>query len=178
MDENEIDRTGRAIDLMINWEQRAMLARQAHYDSANYYNNLHYWFGIPVIALTTLVGTGVFATLQESVDNNLRVITGVFGVISAILASLQTFFNYQGLSEKHRSSGNKYSALAREMEMRLKFLLAYDDMVKFVDDWRMRYDAIQDESPSVPQKIWLSALKKHDESLGLSTANQPSAAKN
>ncbi len=132
MEENEIDKTGWAIDLMMDWEKRAMLARQAHYDSANYYNKLHYWLGIPVIALTTLVGTGVFATLQESPDTNMRIITGIFGVIAAILASLQTFFNYQGLGEKHRNSGNKYSALAREMQMRLLIPLAYEDTVKFV----------------------------------------------
>ncbi len=81
-------------------------------------------------------------------------------MISAILAALQTFFNYQGLGEKHRIAANKYSALVRELEMHLMIPLEDSEVAKFIDDWRIRYDAVQVESPSVPEMIWRSALKK------------------
>jgi len=174
VDANEMLKTN-AYDLMHGWKSKAMLSRQAHYDSANYYSRLHLWFGIPVIALTTLVGTGAFASLQESPNITLRLLAGILGVISAILASLQTFFNYQGLGEKHRNSANKYSALVREMEMHIQMPVAYADMAKLVDEWRIKYDSVQEESPSVPQRIWLSTIQKPDVSVDASKTGQPSS---
>lgn len=154
------DESSRSSELIFSWRHNASLAREAHFNSANYYGKLHHWFGIPVVILTTLVGTGVFTTLQESNDVNWRIATSILGVLAAILAGLQTFFNYQGISENHRTIANRYSALIKELEYQHIKSKDYEALMKFLDEWRVKYDTTQQESPSVPEAIWRSTLKK------------------
>ena len=150
----------RPLELILSWRDRASLAREAHFNSANYYGKLHHWFGIPVVVLTTLVATGIFTTLQESDDINWRIITSLLGVLAAILSGLQTFFNYQGTSESHRTIANRYSALIRELEYRQIETKKQEALIQFLDEWRIKYDTAQQESPSVPEAIWRRTLKK------------------
>ena len=148
------------LQLVVSWKHRASLAQEAHFNTANYYGKLHHWFGIPVVVLTTLVGTGIFTTLHESDDLNWRIITSILGVLAAILAGLQTFFNYQGISENHKTIANRYSALIRELEYRRIGTIKQEALIQFLDEWRQKYDSVQQESPSVPTAIWRNVQKK------------------
>jgi hypothetical protein len=68
-------------------------------------SRLNYLLGVPVVVLTTFVGTSVFATLQEDVNTSLRILVGAVSVFAAVLASLQTFLRYPERAEKHRIAG-------------------------------------------------------------------------
>jgi hypothetical protein len=75
---------------LVEWRDRADVASKTHFAVANRLSSLNMALGIPVVVLTTLVGTSVFATLQEVVNTRMRIFAGVAIVLAAVLASLQT----------------------------------------------------------------------------------------
>nr|MDQ5828128.1 SLATT domain-containing protein [Chloroflexota bacterium] len=103
-------------DVLNIWYKRVSKTQRAHYLSAGHFGRRSYGLGIPVIALTTFVGTSLFATLQTGPEPWLQVLVGLASVLAAVLASLQTFLGYAERAEKHRVAGAKYGALGRELE--------------------------------------------------------------
>ena len=74
--------------------------------------------GIPVVILTTIVGTTVFSSIASSSTNSiiLLVVAGLLSVVAAVFSSLNTFLNYGELAERHRNASVKYGNLRREIE--------------------------------------------------------------
>jgi hypothetical protein len=56
-----------------------------HYDQPNWLSRLDRILGIPVVVLTTFVGTSGFATLQEPVNTGMRIFVGVVSLTAAVL---------------------------------------------------------------------------------------------
>lgn len=138
-------------DVLTDWYQRVAVTQRAHYRSADHFSRKSYWLGIPVIVLSTLVGTSVFATLQKQPGPGLQIAVGLASVLAAVLASLQTFLGYSARAERHRVAGAKYGGLGRELEA----LRASDRPVSdaAMAELRKRLDALALESPNNP--IWI-----------------------
>lgn len=51
-------------DLLETWHQSVSIMHIAHHQSASRYAKLHRWFGCIVAAMTAIVGTSIFASLQ------------------------------------------------------------------------------------------------------------------
>ena len=147
-------------DLLIDWLIRIRVAQLGHIKSATYFDRLNFWLGIPVVALTTIVGTSVFATLQNESSRSLKIATGVGSVIAAVLAGVQTFLRYSERAEKHRVTSGKYGVLRREVEQNLAFAPSSSDELKeYVDSLRLRWDKLTEDSPTAPKRIWQEAEK-------------------
>jgi hypothetical protein len=145
-------------DLFDDWLYRIRKAQLAHIKTAVYYDRVNLWLGVPVVILTTLVGTSVFATLQKETVPLIRIAAGVASVLAAIMAGLQTFLRYSERAERHRISGGKYGALRREIEQRLAFPPSdADALSNYVDSLRERWDKLGEECPTTPNRIWDSA---------------------
>jgi hypothetical protein len=156
------------------WYQRVSATQSAHYVSADHFARKSYWLGIPVIALTTLVGTAVFATLQKQPEPWLQITVGLASVLAAVLASLQTFLGYAERAEKHRVAGAKYGALGRELEAMIGSAERASEEV--VAELRKRLDALALESPNNPVWIYRQALAKFGgSSPGMKQDAEPSA---
>jgi hypothetical protein len=114
--------------------------------------------GIPVVVLTTFVGTSVFATLQDEVDTSLKIFVGVVSVTAAVLASLQTFLRFGERAEKHRVAGESWASLRREIDEMLAlhptYLAARGDPKSYLDDLRTRMNEIGSVSPALPNREW------------------------
>ena len=82
-----------------DWYQRVVATQKGHYLSTDHFARLNYWLGIPVMALSTLVGTSVFASLQEQPEAWLQILIGLASVFAAVLASLQTFLGFAERAE-------------------------------------------------------------------------------
>lgn len=65
---------------------------------------------------TTVVGTSIFATLQEQGVLWLRILLGLLVSLRRFLAALQTFLRLAERSEKHRAAGASFGAIRRELE--------------------------------------------------------------
>jgi hypothetical protein len=145
-------------DLLDDWLFRIRKAQLAHVKTAVYFGRVNLWLGVPVVILTTLVGTSVFATLQKEAATSIRIAAGLASVLAAIMAGLQTFLRYSERAERHRVSGGKYGTLRREIEQRLAFPPANpDELSNYVDSLRERWDKLSEDCPTAPNRIWDSA---------------------
>jgi hypothetical protein len=142
-------------EVLQEWYLRVSVTQRAHYLSADHFGRRKYWLGIPAVALATVVGTSVFATIEKQPDIWLQIAVGLSSVTAALLTSLQTFLGYSERAEKHRLAGAKYGALGRELETLLASTEAPPP--EQVTRIRERLDVLAVESPNNPQSIYLKA---------------------
>jgi hypothetical protein len=147
-------------NILETWYGRTAFIQRIQYLAALHYSRLHYWLGVPVIVVTTLVGTSVFASIQQQPAVWIQVLAGFASVVAAILAGLQTFLGLQDRAEKHRLAGAKYGAVGRELEELLAFPETQSDV--HVSDIRQRLDALALESPNVPLFIANRATRQDE----------------
>ena len=84
--------TPEVVKLLREWSARAGASADAHYELCTRLSRSNLRFGVPVVVLTTFVGTTVFATLSHHVNVALRIAVGMISVLAAVLASLQSFY--------------------------------------------------------------------------------------
>lgn len=155
MDVDEAKRWSDIEALLQGWQKRARESQFSHYEAAKYFGALNYGLGIPVVVLTSSVGTTVFATLQKQVDMRTQIAVGGVSVLAAILASLQTFLRFGDRAGKHRSIGAQYGAVRRRIESLL--VLPPSDRgepKQILEDLRGSLDSLAEASPDIPQRIW------------------------
>lgn len=156
--------------LLEEWLFRIRRSQKAHYEAATYFERLNFWLGIPVIVLTTIVGSSVFISLQNDTNAYMKFIVGTASIVAAILAGLQTFLRFSERSEQHRMCALKYGSIRRELELKLTF--PPDPIEPYLDDLRMRIDRFNDDSPTIPTAMW-TKIDKHSK-LGPSQRPAPS----
>lgn len=137
------------------WSSGFMFLRKAHYAAAVSLSRRNYWLGIPALFLSTIVGTTVFSTLNQNPDPFWRIIVGFLSLITAVLASLQTFLKLSERAEKHRLAGARFAALRKETEQALALPPQTDDELKtWFSSLRQRWDKLSEDSPTIPPSIW------------------------
>jgi hypothetical protein len=105
--------------LLAAWRQRVAAAQHCHYYLGTRLRRRNLWLGIPVVILSTLVGTSLFATLADPkaiIAPPLRIAVGLVSVLAAVLAATQTFLRFAERSERHAQAGDWFAAIRREIE--------------------------------------------------------------
>ena len=148
-------------DMLDHWHTGLRVLHRGHFESAKFYSRRNLWFGVPAIIFSTVIGTTVIGSLENSDDPYIRTLIGLMGITAAVLASLQTFLNYAGRAEQHKAAAVKYGTLRREIEERLATCSPTcpcpDD---FCTDLRKRWDDVDMQSPTVPEDIFSKAEKE------------------
>jgi hypothetical protein len=139
-------------DLLTDWHRRVRESQFAHYEASKQLARANFAFGIPVVILSTFVGTSVFATLGKDSHTEFRIAVGCVSVLAAVLSSLQTFLRFSERAEKHRAVGVRYGAIRREIELLQTSTQPYDS--KRIDAVREKIDSISTEAPELSQRIW------------------------
>jgi hypothetical protein len=146
------------LDLLRDWSARSASSSAGHYATALRLSRGNLMLGIPVVVLTTFIGTSVFATLQDEIDTRLKITVGVISVTAAVLASLQTFLRFGERAEKHRVAGESWASLRREIDEMLAlhptYLAARGDPKSYLDDLRKRINDTATVSPALPDRQW------------------------
>jgi hypothetical protein len=144
------------LSLLRDWQRRAAVSQDAHYMIANRLARYNLLFGVPVVVFATIVGTSVFATLQENVQAGWRIAIGIVSVLAAVLASLQTFLRFQERAEKHRAAGELWAAIRREIDQMLAlhpdYLAERSDPKTYLDQLRGRMGEVSAQSPELTDK--------------------------
>ncbi len=155
------------INLLKNWKKRIKKAQRAHYKDAHRLKRNKKLIGIPTVILTTIVGTGIFASLQNSSPHDTiyihPIILGVLSLFASILASLQTFLNYSEKSEKHLNAARKLSSLKKEIQHNLVTLKDYPaEIDEFIQKIREKWEDIINEAPLVSNKNRVQYFEKNN----------------
>jgi hypothetical protein len=142
--------------LYTSWHRRVAAAEYGHRLMSDRMRNRHLALGIPVVVLTTIVGTSVFASLQDpGVPTALAVAVGSLSLLAAVLSSLQTFMRYALRSDGHRIAAIRYETLRRDMaEVLAMPRTARADPGRELDSVRARLDRYAKESPLIGQRLW------------------------
>lgn len=148
-------------ELLERWLRRARESQFAHYEAADRLKRLNYWFGVPVVAITSIVGTSVFSSISSTggLDDNTRIAVGAISVMAAVLASLQTFLGFSERAERHRITGARYGIARRALEdlgARGADGVSQDEM----DQIRKEIDSLAVEAPNISKRVLERAMKK------------------
>lgn len=169
--------TPRVLSLLDDWHDRAALSQEAHYAIATRLTKYNIWFGVPVVAFATFVGTSVFATLQKDVGTSLRILVGSVSVLAAVLASLQTFLRFQERAEKHRAAAEHWAAIRREIDEMLalhpEYLAERSDPKAYIDDLRRRMDEVSAQSPEIGERDLTNARRALEQQNRASRSHEP-----
>ena len=140
---------GRTKQLLDDWHERATTAQFGHQRQAERTRMKGIALGLPVVIMTTLVGTSAFATLGDATTDRAKVVVGSFSIIAAVLASMQTFLGYSQTAERHRIAASRYANSRRAIEVALT---RHD--ASAVDGIRSEMDKVGGASPQIGTKIW------------------------
>lgn len=114
--------------------------------------------GTTVVVLTTLVGTSIFATLEQTPATGWRVLAGLLSAVAAVFAALQTFLRYGELAELHKIAAQRYGRLRRELEQyATRAPHDQSDIDEYLTTVRERWDELDETSPATPGEVYRQA---------------------
>lgn len=111
------DPAANPVELGLRWLRRARESQFNHYRMAVIFERLSKYFGVPVIIVTSIVSASVFTTLKNNESENVKAFALGLSLLSVVLSSLQTFFNFSDRADKHRKAGADYAAIRRKLEI-------------------------------------------------------------
>ena len=148
--------------LVTDWYQRVRESQFSHYSAARYYSKLHYFLGIPVVILSGIVGTSIFASIGQQADRTSTILIGLISLLIAVLGALQTFLRFSERAEKHRIAGARYGEIRREIEqVQALPLNSNENLKQFLDGLRERMDGLASEAPQLPSRFWVNREAFH-----------------
>jgi hypothetical protein len=142
--------------LLVDWRNRVAAAGAGHYRLATRYRRHNALLGIPVVVFSSVVGTSLFATLnEEKVGGALRIGIGTISVLAAIMAGLQTFLRFAERAEKHVIAADWYAAVRREIDELLALPPDGRGRAKdALDKLRKEISKIGQQSPEIDTHVW------------------------
>jgi len=162
--------------LLRRWKKQIAARQRIHNDISRQYKQRHYYLGIPGIILGMIVASGTFSTFANCDtcgSNNdtasapssssslvscqanewIRLVMGIVGIVSSIVAGLMTFLDYQSAAEDHKSASDEYDSMYRQLDTTLLLPgYARGDVVATLQSLRSQYDSIAKRSPTLPKK--------------------------
>jgi hypothetical protein len=146
--------------LLRDWWRRAREGQHAHHEAAKLLRRTHYWLAVPVIVITTAVGTTAFATLASRLTAAQAAWLGALSMLAAVLTAIQTHLRCSEKAEKHKYLGGQYGAIRRRIEAVLS--LPRDERGRpreIVDQICGSLDAIGGEGDEVSSRVFRRTLK-------------------
>ncbi len=142
------------------------ICARGHHLAAAQQSRLNHLFGVPAAVISAIVGTTVFATLEQNPETTWRIIVGLFLILSAVLSTLQTRFNYADAAGKHKIAGTRYSAVRRRLELfelkcadpGLDRQSSLTELEKIIAD----LEKLADDLPAIPDTMWNRAKSEYE----------------
>ena len=160
------------IELLKQWCARARVAQHAYYAKSERLRVWNFMLGIPVVIVTSVVGTSVFASInhQGAVSPHTKVFVGAISVLAAVLASIQTFTKLGEAAQQHGVAGDWYAAIRRDIEQEMSLPAALRERPKtFMSRIRKEMNAAAEKAPELGERWWLAFARipptdRHSES--------------
>jgi hypothetical protein len=149
------------------YERSYTIVGRVHYIASDKFAARNRWLGIPVVLISTVVGTTIFGTLNEDPDPKIRIAAGLLSLIGAVLAALETTFGYAHTAERHKAAAARYRVIYRKLKtFRLKYSDASSEKrgeaISELEALNKELDAISSESPSIPDACYDRAVRDYD----------------
>lgn len=143
-----------AEQLLQDWRNRAYAAQSAYYVMAERYRRWNYQLGTPVVILSGLVGTAIFADLQDTISFG-RWLIGSVSILAAVLSSLQTFLRLADSAAEQGAAAAWYSAIRRDSEQVLALPReSRGDPKSCLDAIRQEMNKAGQKAPPLSERLW------------------------
>jgi len=104
--------------LLVKWINNAQQYSEAHLQESIILQKRHTIIGAPSVALSSIVGTSIFAGIQEAAQSvELKWILAGLSMGAAALAALVTFYNMAARAASHRIVSEEYQDVIRRLEI-------------------------------------------------------------
>ena len=142
--------------LLVEWCDIAQCYRWLNFRSHRTYTNMHQWFTIPTIVLSTLTGTASFAQMSIPIGslNYTPYIIGTVTIFIGVLTTVQQYLKITELKENYRITAILWDKYARN----IRFELARSpdermDARNFLKLARNELDHLMETTPLISQNI-------------------------
>jgi hypothetical protein len=149
--------------LLSTWHRRMSACQHAYYAEAERFRRGHLWLGVPAVILSSVVGTAVFATLEnQSVGILPRVGIALVSIAAAVLAGLQTFLRLPETATLHATAADWYAAIKRDIEQ-LQALRAEErgHAKSCTDALRKEINKVGQKSPELRESLWTRVAARY-----------------
>lgn len=141
--------------LLQEWHKRVYAAQTAYYEEAEKLRRRNYQLGIPVVVVSSLVGTAVFS------DVGYKWLVGSISILAAVMASLQTFLKFGEGATLHGAAADWFSAIRRDIEE----LLALPPNLRgrpksCLDSIRQEMNKAGQKSPELSEHLWKKTARR------------------
>lgn len=143
-------------DLIDEWRRGLRISHRAHYEAAKHYEHMHWLLSLPAVFVSALLGTTVFASLQNSDVAWMKVAMAILSVATVGLSSLQAALRFAERSERHKAAAVQLGEVRRALEQQLVFM--HRDEPAF-EELRKKWDAADRQAPTIPSRIYNEAAK-------------------
>lgn len=137
-------------------EEDSILSSKRHFNDAQFWEKIHYWLGIPSVALAAIAGASSLSKWECG-----PVTAGILSIIVALLTAINTFLNPAQKSENHQKAGNAYLVLKNKSRVfaEIEILKSADEddiLVKLKELTELR-DQLNSTSPQTRKKAFKEA---------------------
>ena len=143
-------------ELLIKWIETAQKYAIAHRMEAIILKKRHTQIGAPSVVLSAVVGTSIFAAIQEAAQSfALKSLLALLSMTAAALAALITFYSFQERAAAHRIASEEYDDVARRLEVLRTSLIAMipKDWRNVLDGYSQTLEAIGRRADLPPSMI-------------------------
>ena len=159
--------------ILKKWADKSLCLKMMHERAYKKYWCLNAWFNIPVIIISTITGTGNFASGSFGPEAGyLTFVIGGFNLFAGILATIATYTGVAQKLEAHRFSSVAWDKFSRKLQIELsKSRLDRIRAKDFIKQSAEEYDRLIEMSPILPNDIirWFTNMietGEFDEELG------------
>jgi hypothetical protein len=148
--------------ILKKWADKALCFKLMHERANKKYWCLNAWFNIPIIIISTITGTGNFASGSIGGDSERFIfIIGAFNIFGGILATIATYTGIAQKLEAHRFASISWDKYARKLQIELSKTRHDRNKAKdFIKQAAEEYDRLMEISPILPNDIirWFKNL--------------------
>lgn len=149
--------------ILKTWELETSINQILHQHAANHYSRLNMFFMIPIIMLSSALGTIGFISsgnrgYEDCEDSwTIHILMGCFGYVSAILTTIHNFLNIQKLQATHGLHAVEYSKISRDIKMHIYLsetdVKVYANIAEYIKQCRTKIDKLIESADEVPSFI-------------------------
>jgi ABC-type multidrug transport system fused ATPase/permease subunit len=145
-------------NMLTKWAKHAMMYRQLHIQSSEYYRFLNDIFAYPIILVSSVLGMGGFVMISDDKPSQLEMIMAYImagcNIIVAFLSSIQKLKRFSELAEQHQLASVEYLKFHREIKMELILDRGNRSYATdFCRDAKHQYDRLATNYPGIPRHI-------------------------
>jgi hypothetical protein len=142
--------------VLAEWADKANCYNWLHTKCHEKFHELHIWYTVPVIVMSTLTGTANFAQskIPVSFQGYATMIIGAVNITAGIITTVQQFLKINELNEGHRVASIAWDKFYRRIKVELsKKPGERPKVVDFFKSATDEFDRLMETSPSIEPDI-------------------------